>query len=65
MMQRMSETKQAYDLVVIGSGPAGIAAAVTAIALGKTVAVVDNQPGLGGSGINTVLRRPRARRAGQ
>ena len=42
-----------YDLVVIGGGPAGIAAARTAAMHGKTVALVNRQPDLGGAGVNT------------
>src|ERR1044072_3179647 len=42
-----------YDLVIIGGGPAGIAAAATAGAFGKTVAVIDSHSELGGAGTNT------------
>lgn len=44
---------KAYDLVIIGGGPAGIVAAATATKLGKTVALVDSHHELGGAGINT------------
>src|SRR5262245_64213356 len=44
---------QAYDLVIIGAGPAGIVGAATAASLGRTVAVVDRCPELGGAGVNT------------
>ncbi len=44
---------KAYDLVVIGGGPAGLSAATTAAALGKTVALVDSHHELGGAGANT------------
>lgn len=37
-----------YDLIIIGSGPAGIAAAVTADSLGVNTLVVDEQPEPGG-----------------
>jgi NAD(P) transhydrogenase len=46
------ELKQ-YDLVVLGGGPAGITAATAASRFGKTVALVDSQPEIGGAGINT------------
>src|ERR1035438_9604253 len=46
------ETK-AYDLVIIGGGPAGIVGAATAKATHKTVALVDSHRELGGAGINT------------
>ena len=42
-----------YDLVVIGGGPAGSTAAMTAAAFGKTVAIVERAGVLGGAGINT------------
>jgi NAD(P) transhydrogenase len=42
-----------YDLVVIGTGPAGHHAAIQAAKLGKTVAVVEAKAFLGGAGINT------------
>ncbi len=42
-----------YDLVVIGSGPAGHHAAIQGAKLGKTVAVVEAGPRVGGAGLNT------------
>jgi NAD(P) transhydrogenase len=47
-----TETKY-YDLVIIGGGPAGIAAASVAAECHKTVAVIDCHQALGGAGINT------------
>jgi NAD(P) transhydrogenase len=47
-----SETKN-YDVVVIGGGPAGITAAITAADCHKTVALIDSHHELGGAGINT------------
>ncbi len=44
---------QAYDLVVIGGGPAGVAGANTAAVFGKRVALVEKCPAIGGAGINT------------
>src|SRR5271156_3998843 len=49
----MSIELQQYDLVVLGGGPAGITAATAASRFGKTVALVDSQPEIGGAGINT------------
>lgn len=49
----MSRNIQTYDLVVLGGGPAGIAGAATAAALGKSVALIDRHRELGGAGINT------------
>lgn len=42
-----------YDLIVIGSGPAGAKGAEEAARLGKKVALVERAPRLGGAGINT------------
>lgn len=42
-----------YDLVVIGSGPAGQRAAIQAAKLGKRVAVLERLPMLGGVDVNT------------
>ena len=42
-----------YDLVIIGGGPAGLTAAITATENHKTVALIDCHPELGGAGINT------------
>ncbi len=42
-----------YDLVVIGSGPAGEKGAAQAAYFGKKVALVERGPYLGGAGINT------------
>lgn len=40
--------KYAYDMAVIGSGPAGQKAAIQAAKLGKRVAIIDRPTGLGG-----------------
>jgi len=48
----MPEVKN-YDLIVLGGGPAGVVAAGAARTLDKTVALIDNEPGVGGAGINT------------
>lgn len=42
-----------YDLVVIGSGPAGQKGAIAAAKLGKTVAVVDRKPLIGGVSLHS------------
>jgi NAD(P) transhydrogenase len=44
---------QHYDLVVIGSGPAGEKGAAQAAYFEKKVALVERAPNLGGTGINT------------
>jgi NAD(P) transhydrogenase len=45
--------RHAYDVVVIGSGPAGEKGAAQAAYFGKRVAVVERAEHLGGAGINT------------
>ena len=45
-----------YDLIVIGSGPAGHHAAIQGAKLGRRVAIVERQPGLGGVCMNTGSR---------
>jgi len=45
--------KPYYDLIVIGSGPAGEKAAAMAAFYGKSVALVEKEPRLGGAGTNT------------
>src|SRR3954470_12059256 len=42
-----------YDLVIIGSGPAGQKAALCAVQLGKTVALIDRMGSIGGVCIHT------------
>ena len=39
---------RAYDIVVVGAGPAGLAAAAAAASAGRKVAVLDDNPGVGG-----------------
>ena len=42
-----------FDCVVIGTGPAGQKAAIQAAKLGKSVAIIEKSPVLGGAQINT------------
>ncbi|HUO08734.1 MAG TPA: Si-specific NAD(P)(+) transhydrogenase [Phycisphaerae bacterium] len=42
-----------YELVVIGSGPAGQKAAIQGAKLGKRVCIIEKNPVVGGAGINT------------
>ena len=44
---------QAYDLVVIGSGPGGQRAAIQAAKSGKRVAMIEKRVGVGGVCTNT------------
>ncbi len=47
----MNETR--YDLIVIGSGPAGQKGAIAAAKLGKRVAIIDRQEMIGGVSLHT------------
>jgi NAD(P) transhydrogenase len=42
-----------FDLIVIGAGPGGVAAADTAALLGKRVALIEKCPAVGGAAVNT------------
>ncbi|MEK7314189.1 MAG: FAD-dependent oxidoreductase, partial [Deltaproteobacteria bacterium] len=42
-----------YDVLVVGSGPGGEKAAVQAAKLGKTVAIIERKPFIGGAGLHT------------
>ncbi len=44
---------QSFDLIVIGSGPAGEKAAVKAAYFGKRVALIEKEKEVGGAGVNT------------
>ena len=44
---------QNYDIIIIGSGPAGKTAAIQAAKLGKNVALVDGMPQVGGVCVHT------------
>lgn len=46
-------SKQQYDLIVIGSGPAGEKGAAQAAYFGKTVALIEKESVLGGTAANT------------
>jgi NADPH-dependent 2,4-dienoyl-CoA reductase/sulfur reductase-like enzyme len=48
-----SVSLESFDLVVIGSGPAGEKGAAQAAYFGKRVAVIERAPNLGGAGVNT------------
>jgi NAD(P) transhydrogenase len=47
------EASTPYDLIAIGSGPAGQRAAIQAATLGKRAAIVDREPALGGVSART------------
>ena len=48
----MSENSFDYDLLVIGSGPAGQRAAIQAAKLDKKVAIIERKTVLGGCSVN-------------
>ena len=56
-------TGRSYDLLVIGSGPAGQAGAIAAAGLGKRVAIVERKRGAGGAGLHEGMIPSRALRA--
>ncbi len=47
------QNKKSYDLIVIGSGPAGEKAAAKAAYFGKKVALIEKSPNSGGAGVQT------------
>jgi len=53
MPRRAAMPPLAYDLVVIGSGPAGEKGAAQAAYFGKRVALIEREPVLGGAAANT------------
>ena len=59
----MIRTKTDYDLIAIGSGPAGQRAAVQAAKLGKRAAVVERADVLGGASTNSGTVPSKALRA--
>ncbi len=48
----MAKSNQSFDLIVIGSGPSGVRAAMQAAKIGKKVAIVDRNEAVGGSCIH-------------
>lgn len=48
MKQFVVDSKGSYDVIVVGSGPAGISAAVNASRNGAKTLIIENQGKLGG-----------------
>jgi NADPH-dependent 2,4-dienoyl-CoA reductase/sulfur reductase-like enzyme len=53
-----SELAPSYDLVVIGGGPAGLAAASTAARAGLLTVLFDENPGVGGQIYRGITANP-------
>ena len=53
--------KSHYQLLIIGAGPAGLAAAVTASKQGISCALLDEQPALGGQIYRSIETVPEQR----
>ncbi|HEX3662964.1 MAG TPA: FAD/NAD(P)-binding oxidoreductase [Acidobacteriaceae bacterium] len=54
--------RDSFDVLVVGAGPAGLAAAVTAAACGRRVGLVDDNPAAGGQIWRSGAALPRAAR---
>ena len=53
-------TTQKYQVAVIGAGPAGLCAAITAAKAGLTTLLIDDQPAIGGQIYRGLVKtRPR------
>ena len=61
-IELLEEVAAAYDLVVVGAGPAGMAAAATAAAHGFSVLVTDEAAGPGGQVYRAITTTPVGRR---
>jgi len=59
----LENAPEASDVAVIGAGPAGLAAAIDAAALGLSVLLVDEQPGPGGQIYRSIKTTPVRERA--
>lgn len=50
----MSDTKHVFDVVVVGGGGSGLAAAIEAASLGRSVVLIEKNPTVGGSTIRSI-----------
>ena len=62
-MSKASDLAASYDLVVIGGGPAGLAAAATAARAGLATVLFDENPGVGGQIYRGITANPVRNRA--
>ncbi|MBN9490817.1 MAG: FAD-dependent oxidoreductase [Alphaproteobacteria bacterium] len=62
-MTEASDLASAYDLVVIGGGPAGLAAAALAARAGVSTVLFDENPGVGGQIYRGITSTPLKKRA--
>src|SRR5687768_3004324 len=46
-------TVEAFDVIVIGAGPAGVSGAIAAAMMGARTALIEREDQVGGAGINT------------
>lgn len=58
----MQNAVETFDVIVVGAGPAGLSAAVEARSLGLTVALLDEQPFVGGQIYRAIEASSEARR---
>lgn len=54
----MSDLASSYDLVIVGAGPAGLAAAATATRAGLSTVLLDENPGIGGQIYRGITANP-------
>ncbi len=57
-IENLDGVAELYDLVIVGAGPAGLAAAATASELGLTTLVADENPNLGGQIYRAITTSP-------
>jgi NADPH-dependent 2,4-dienoyl-CoA reductase/sulfur reductase-like enzyme len=62
-MTQASDLSSSYDLIVIGGGPAGLAAASTAARAGLSTVLFDENPGVGGQIYRGITANPVKNRA--
>lgn len=61
MMEKLEDLAERYDLVVVGAGPAGLAAAAKASEFGLSILIVDENTGPGGQIYRAITTTPTRR----